>query len=443
MRHIAVLDIGKTNAKVLLIDLATGGELKVFKTANRVLQSPPYPHYDIEALWSFLGESLKELAKGPVDAISITTHGACAALVDEAGDLVLPVLDYELRAPGEDAAYGMLRPPFAETGSPRLPMGLNLGAQLWWLEETYPADFAEAALCLMYPQFWAMRLTGVAASEATSLGCHTDLWRPWEARFSSLVEGQGWAHLFPGLAKASDHAPLRPELAAAWGLPKGLPVHFGLHDSNASLLPYLAEEGPCSVVSSGTWTICMALGGRRVALDARRDVLINVNARGEPVPTARFMGGREFDEITEGAVVEGATGPVFVPLPSRHPECGPFPGILQGPLPAMSAAERTRSASWYAGLMTAECLRLIGAEGPTHVEGPFGGNRDYAEMLATATGRPVIAAGRSAGTGLGAAMLAGPVLAPRPQGQAVAPVAALLPVAAEWRARVNEVWTTT
>jgi L-fuculokinase len=30
----------------------------------------------------------------------------------------------------------------------------------------------------MYPQYWAWRLCGAAASEATSLGCHTDLWHP-------------------------------------------------------------------------------------------------------------------------------------------------------------------------------------------------------------------------------------------------------------------------
>jgi len=442
MRHIAVLDIGKTNAKVLRVDLATGAETRVFKTPNAVIQADPYPHYDVARLWAFFGESLRALAaEGPLDAISITTHGACAALVDDLGDLVLPILDYEVAAPGEDEDYARLRPPFAQTGSPRLPLGLNLGAQIFWLEKHFPKAFARAAHCLMYPQYWAMRLTGVAVSEATSLGCHTDLWSPWEGRFSSLVSGR-WERLFPGLRKAADHAALRDDLALAWGVPKGLPVHFGLHDSNASLLPYL-DEAPCAVVSSGTWMICMALGGRRVALDQRRDVLINVNARGEPTPTARYMGGREFDEMTGGVVVEGANGPVAVPLPSRHPECGPFPGLLQVDIPGQSPAERSLAASWYAGLMTAECLGLIGAEGPIHVEGPFGGNRDFAVMLATATGRPVIASGKSAGTGLGAALLAGPVQAARAERAAILPDETLRPVITDWRARVAELWSRT
>lgn len=31
MRNVAVIDIGKTNAKLLLIDLATGAEIAVFR----------------------------------------------------------------------------------------------------------------------------------------------------------------------------------------------------------------------------------------------------------------------------------------------------------------------------------------------------------------------------------------------------------------------------
>ena len=93
---VAVIDIGKTNAKLLLIELATGAEVAVFKAPNRVLPGPPYPHFDIEGLWAFLLTGLAELARAhEVAAISITTHGAAAVLVDASGDLALPMLDYE------------------------------------------------------------------------------------------------------------------------------------------------------------------------------------------------------------------------------------------------------------------------------------------------------------------------------------------------------------
>ena len=55
-------------------------------------------------------------------------------LVDAKGDLVMPILDYEHDGPDRLAAdYDAVRPPFAETGTPRLPIGLNLGAQLFCL----------------------------------------------------------------------------------------------------------------------------------------------------------------------------------------------------------------------------------------------------------------------------------------------------------------------
>ena len=59
------------------------------------------------------------------------------------GDLALPVLDYEHDGPEQLAAdYDAARPPFAETGTPRLPIGLNLGAQLFWQARAFPEAFA-------------------------------------------------------------------------------------------------------------------------------------------------------------------------------------------------------------------------------------------------------------------------------------------------------------
>ena len=450
MRRVAVIDIGKTNAKVLAIDLATGQETHVRKTPNRVIDTAPYPHFDAEGLWRFLLESLRTLATEiPVDAISITTHGACAALVDSAGDLALPILDYEGAGPGTLPAYTALRPPFAETGSPRLPQGLNLGAQIYWQAQTFPAAFSRTKHILTYPQYWAYRLTGVALSEVTSLGCHTDLWNPWDGQFSTLVAKMGWTRLFPPVQPASVAFALKPELAKALGLPEGLKVHSGIHDSNASLLPYLGGAAAFSVISTGTWMIHMAVGGPAVDLDPMRDVLVNVNARGTPTPTARYMGGREFDELTGGRIAKptladrrAVLAGVMI-LPSLHPDTGPFPGLhLTWTAEPATDGARTLAASYYTALMAAECLDLIGAQGPIHVEGPFGGNDDFAQMLAAVTGRAVVASGQSAGTGLGAALLAGPLTAAKAPARVVQPGSnmALVLYAGKWRAKVATLW---
>jgi sugar (pentulose or hexulose) kinase len=418
MRRIAVLDIGKTNAKVLVVDLVTGAEDVLARTPNAVRRDGPYPYHDLDMLWGFALSGLKLAALREVDAVSITTHGAACVLVDEAGGLALPMLDYEHGGPDTLAAeYEAVRPGFGETGSPRLPVGLNLGAQVFWLSRAFPDRFAKVRHVLMLAQYWSFRLSGVAASEATSLGCHTDLWNPWEGRFSSLVGRMGWERLFPPVRKAAEVlGPVLPSVAEATGLLAGRPVLCGIHDSNASLVPHLAEA-PCGVLSTGTWMIVMALGGRPVELDAARDVLVNVNALGQPVPTARFMGGREMEEIMGGRIVEpsegdllGVLGGCAMAMPSLHPDTGPFPGKRFGWIGGEpEGGGRMAAASFYAALMGAECLDLAGAEGPVIVEGAFGGNLAFLRMLATATGRVVRGSGQGAGTGLGAALLAGPL----------------------------------
>ena len=74
MRRIAVLDIGKTNAKVLVVDLATGVEEVLVRTPNAVVREGLYPHHDLDMLWDFALSGLRLAAARGVDAVSITTH---------------------------------------------------------------------------------------------------------------------------------------------------------------------------------------------------------------------------------------------------------------------------------------------------------------------------------------------------------------------------------
>lgn len=419
-RHVAVIDIGKTNAKLALVDLESLTERDVSKVPNRVLGDGPYPHFDTEALWTFILDGLAVLAAhNRIDAISITTHGVAAALLDEAGALVLPVLDYEQEGPQSVAAsYDAQRPPFAETGTPRLPVGLNLGAQFSWQSQAFPDAFARARTILTYPQYWAWRLTGVAAAEVTSLGCHTDLWSPAARDYSSMVDALGWRKLFPGIRPAADRlGTILPTIATRTGLPADTPVHCGIHDSNASLLPHLmAREAPFSVVSTGTWVIAMAVGAAPGTLDPARDTLVNVNAFGDPVPSARFMGGREFSTLL-GAEPQPASADEIARvlasgtmlLPALEQGSGPFPHRAGGWTPKEPTApgERMAVVSFYLAMMTSVSLGLIGAAGDIVVEGPFAANDLFTRMLATATGRQVLTSSSGVtGTSIGAALLA-------------------------------------
>ncbi|ARM15374.1 MULTISPECIES: FGGY-family carbohydrate kinase [Rhizobium] len=422
-RRIAVLDIGKTNAKVVVLDAGTGAEIAVLKRPNITIKTGPYPHYDIEALWSFALDALKRLAQAPgFDAISITTHGAAAALLDRDGTLAMPVIDYEHEYPQEIRdAYTDLRPSFDETFSPRLAMGLNVGAQLHYQKSAFPAAFAEVATILTYAQYWTARLTGVAANELTSLGCHTDLWNPRAGGYSSLVDRLGIRALMAPIRSAFDAlGPVLPDITAELGLAAPVPVYCGIHDSNASLLPHLVHrEAPFAVVSTGTWVINFGVGGDLDHLDAQRDALANVDAYGRAVPSSRFMGGREFEILSAeiGPVNEkaaqAAIGPVIdkgmMLLPNIAPGSGPFPGKTSRWIGAEEASrgERHAAACLYLALMTHACLGLIGAKGPIIVEGPFALNETYLKLLAAVAGREVTALPGTTGTSQGAALLTG------------------------------------
>jgi len=378
----------------------------------------PYLKLDTEGAWSFFTGALKELgARAQVEAIVVVTHGCGGVLMGEKGALLAP-FDYEFDGLEADRAdYEAVRPPYEEILSPSLPRGLNLGRHLFYLQRRFPTELARATAFLTYPQYWAWRLSGAMASEVTYLGAHTDLWRPNEGRLSSLVETQGWRRLFPPMRNAWDTlGALRPEVAAATGLSPTVRVICGAHDSNASLVPHLqSRREPFTVISTGTWVIIMAVGGKG-RLDARADMLANVDVRGQPVPTARFMGGREFAVLAGEKPAEAAEADVVaaiasgaLALPAFSDQGGPFAGRkgrIEGDAPATPKA-RTALATLYVALMTAHMLGRLEAPGDLIVEGGFTRSPAFAAALARLMpGRRVVVAPQAAGAAAGAAMLA-------------------------------------
>ena len=419
-RCIAVFDVGKTNMKVVVFD-ATGKVVAERGHPNATLlpyARCPYRSLSTEGAWKFLIAALKELgAQFPIEAISISAHGAAGALIADKDAALRPV-DYEFDIDPEIAAeYDKLRPPFEETLSPNLPRGLNLGRQVYYLQRRFPAEFAAARAFLGYPQYWSWRLSGVAATEFTAMGAHTDLWRPNEGDLSSMVDKLGWRRLFPPMRKAWDTlGTLKPEVAAATGLSPDVRILCGAHDSNASLVPHLlSRREPFTVISTGTWVIIMAVGGR-AQLDPKADMLANVDVRGKPVPTARFMGGREYSILAGDAPADANEADVAaiiasgaLALPAFSDQGGPFAarkGVIKGETPTTRKA-RAALGTLYSALMTAHMLRRLEAPGDLIVEGGFARSPAFAAVLARLmAGRRVVIAPMSAGAAAGAAMLA-------------------------------------
>ncbi len=393
-RLLVVLDIGKSNAKIVLLDPVRGVELAALRRPNASVSGGPMLQLDIAGLRGWLLDVLSALPqRHRIGAIVPVAHGAACVMLDAAGEAVLAP-DYEDPAlDEEDAGYEAARDPFGRSLSPRLPAGLNLGRQIRHVQRRLPGLFARVATILPYPQYWAYLLCGVAASEVTSLGCHTDLWRPAENRFSALVEAAGWTSYFPELRGAAERlGSVRPDIAARCGLPADCAVLCGIHDSNASYLRHRMHRGETerfSVVSSGTWTVVMANGVPVDVLDARRDMLANVDAFGAVVGTARFMGGREYlavagaeDRVPTRDGLSQALRAGAMVLPSLAAG-GQFLGrkgrIMQAD--ALGGAARAALATLYVALLTDVALEMLRADGDIVVDGPLAQNPLFPGLL--------------------------------------------------------------
>jgi sugar (pentulose or hexulose) kinase len=407
-RCIVVLDVGKTHAKLTL--WAPDGSLIARRLrANAVISTGDYRTLDVVGIEAWVAEVLSEFASlGRVGAIVPVGHGAAAALILD-GRLVYPPMDYESPIPpAVRSLYDAERDSFSNTGSPALPEGLNLGVQLFWLEQLVPATREAATTILPWAQYWAWVFSGVAASEQTSLGCHTDLWCPAKAQPSALAEARGWAERLAPLRRADAIlGELRPEWVRRTGLPKDTQVLCGLHDSNAALLAARGfneiADRESTVISTGTWFVAMrspsvldkSLAAR---LPESRDCLMNVDAYGKLIPSARFMGGRELELMTAPAgrriddppaqtAMLAAAGDIVasgtMALPTLTPGFGPYPDSVHRWRCKPSHPDGFLAASGlYAALVMDTSLSLIGARETILVEGRFAEADIFVQALA-------------------------------------------------------------
>ena len=432
--EIVVVDIGKTLAKLSLWS-ADGRCIDRHSRPNQRVETDGIARLDAEGIAQWLETTLAQWRGRPIAAIVPVGHGAAAAaLVD--GALAFAPFDYEAALPDDLLAqYRALRSPFAQTGSPALPQGLNLGAHLFWMDHVHPDAMARATL-VPWPQYWAWWLSGAAVSEATSLGCHTDLWSPARGQFSDLAVSQGWAdRLAPVVPAAQAIGTLRPDLAARTGLSPEIRVLAGLHDSNAALHAArgFAEIGDtgATVLSTGTWFIAMRPGAgiELAALPEARDVLVNVDCLGQPVPSARFMGGREIEALIEIDTrrvdirpdqphlidaVPRVLAAGAMHLPTLAPGCGPFPDHIGRWInPPADWYERRAAACLYAALVADVALGQVGAKGTLLVEGRFAHAEVFVRAIATL--RPDLAvhvAHADTDVSFGALRLVDPALCP-------------------------------
>ncbi len=444
---LAVFDLGKTNSKLFVFS-PDGTLLDERRTKPVWKEFRGRSVLDDERLFAWMTHELAEVAAAHgVTRLMISAHGCAFALV-RGNQLLHPILDYEQEIPDAvAAAIDPILPDFKETYTPWLPLGFSIARHIYWLETEEPDAFAATEAILCYPQYWVWRFTGRKLAEWSYLGAHSQLWAPLKRDFSSLVERLGWRDRFPAIAPAGAVVG-ETSVTLADGSTRAVAVHNGVHDSNSALAYYrMTGLSDFTLVSTGTWVIIINLDCPLGALDQGRDMIANVTVNGEPAPSLRFMGGREYDLISDGwnkpisqAAVERVMERGVFALPSWAAG-GPFPetrGYIVGG--EANGEDRAAVAALYVAMMTDLSLDLIKSENLLVVDGGLAKIDLFTAMLAQLRpSQTVVRSTMSEGSATGAAALAFKALGLAPFKDETVPVgASRIPGLEAYRARWRE-----
>jgi L-fuculokinase len=307
--HIAVFDIGKTNKKLLIYDQDLQLETD-FSTQIGMIERNGWQEENVEAIFDWYVGQLKTLsANHQIRAVSISTHGATIAALDETGNLAAPVISYTTE-PGEEfhkrfyEEFGDSQELQKTTATANFKALINMAKNIFYIKESLPDNFKKIKHLLGYPQYFGFLLTNAYGIEKTYLGSHTYIWDYQKDDWSTVVKGMKVENLFPQTINSPwdilGH--IRPELAERTGLSENTIVTTGIHDSNAALLPYLIKGFDNFILNStGTWCVVMR-PEEKVAFkedEIGKTVFYNISTFGKPVKTTIFMGGQEFAEYEE------------------------------------------------------------------------------------------------------------------------------------------------
>ena len=302
---LAVLDIGKTNKKTLILDsklqivAQEKTSLSEYLAGDMRLEQPEQIFdWFLESLAKFTGEYR-------IEAIAVTTQGASLVCLDQEGRIALPPLAYTNDG-GEEfenefyTRFGSKEDLQRETLTAPIGSMINCAKLIFFLQQKYPDDFSRVAQILFYPQFFVNRLTGISVVEPTYLGCHTYLYDDRIKGYSRVAEELGIKDLLPEVMVHpwSRAGTVTPEVCKRSGLPADCIVTAGIHDSNSSMLPYIiTSESDFTLNSTGTWCVLMHRSKNTDISENElgKTIFYNFDAFGKPVKTAVFMGGREYE----------------------------------------------------------------------------------------------------------------------------------------------------
>ncbi len=427
-RPLAAIDLGASSGRVIVGRI--GPDTIELDEVHRFLNGPVERadglHWDIEAI---VGEILTGLAAagrandGDLAGIAVDSWAIDYGLIDRSGaSLGEPFHHRDARGPAAVPEVHAVIPPerlYQRTGVQFL--GINTIYQLA-AERGRPA-FAQADRLLLVPDLVGYRLTGVVAAEATNAsttGLFDVATRDWA---TDLIEELGLPRsIFPPIAQPGEPVgPLLPDVAAAGGLPAGVPViHVGSHDTASAYVGVPAADDRAAFIACGTW----ALVGVEISLPILTEASRAANFTNELGVDGRIrylhnvMGLWLLQELlrTWGVAGDAAALEALLAAAAEVPAGGPTfdaddPAFLApGDMPARIADQLARTdrpvptarAAWVRCILDSlaaafahavdDASRLSGqAVDVIHVVGGGSRNALLCQLTADAAARPVVA----------------------------------------------------
>jgi L-fuculokinase len=308
---IAILDVGKTNKKLFLLDESYNTIWEKTTVLPETTDQDGYPCEDLHLLQDWICDELKTPGQSDdleIRAINFSAYGASFVHINENGQPLTPLYNYLKPYPeklkkqfysqfGGELTFSML------TASPVLG-SLNSGMQLYRLKYESQDLFAQIHYSLHLPQWLSWLMTGKAASDMTSIGCHTNLWNYSQNYYHEWVFREGIIDKLPPILSSATVYPAKPSVKTQrfLDLPDIGLAGIGLHDSSAAMIPYLKGfVDPFILISTGTWCISMNPFNTLplTSSELQLDCLCYLSYKGRPVKASRLFAGYEHERQVE------------------------------------------------------------------------------------------------------------------------------------------------
>ncbi|MFI5185841.1 MAG: FGGY-family carbohydrate kinase [Chitinophagales bacterium] len=395
---ILILDIGKTNKKMLLFDDRYKLLREECTQLRETVDEDGFPCEDLNELTRWTEQKFSEILSNKdfeIKAINFSAYGASFVHLNKELKPVTPLYNYLKPFPENlkkqfYSQYGGESLIAKQTASPVLG-SLNSGMQLYRLKYEKPGVYDLIKYSLHLPQYISCIISKKPATDISSVGCHTNLWDFGKGQYHDWVFKEQLDRKLAPVYKGDK------TFGTAYGN-NGLQSGIGLHDSSAALIPYLFSfHEPFILISTGTW--CISLNPFNHAEltndELRQDCLCYLSYEGKPVKASRLFAGYEHEQQVKRIAAHFNKGVISFQAVRYNPEsvdkAQRIGKIKQIPFSEIDLTEFKTYEDAYHRLMYGIIRQQIKStnlvlQGTTvkriFVDGGFGKNPIYMQLLA-------------------------------------------------------------